>query len=241
MRVQPPLQNPRKLLTLWHLHYSFGRNALVYGIVSHHMPADMNIFTRRQIMKFGAAGLALAASSRASTSAFPDQIPPVLLENARAALRVHRSRLIHTDRIGIVDFSRPSSAPRFFLLDMENGQASTHLVAHGRGSDPAHTGWVQSFSNVPGSHASSSGAYVTADVYQGAHGRSMRLEGLDTVNSNVEARAIVIHAAWYVTSEMARDTGMIGRSEGCFAVSDGSRDAVLAQLGAGRLIYAGKG
>lgn len=59
--------------------------------------------------------------------------------------------------------------------------------------------------------------------------------------SNVEARAIVVHAAWYVSSELAQSTGMIGRSQGCFAMTANSRDAVMAQLGAGRLIYADKG
>lgn len=155
-------------------------------------------------------------------------------------MRQHRSRLSHTDRIGIVDFSQPSSAPRFFVVDTATGQLTTHLVAHGRGSDPAHTGWVQRFSNAPGSYASSEGAYVTADAYQGAHGPSMRLEGLDSLNSNVRARAIVVHAAWYVSPEMARSTGMIGRSEGCFALSEPSRAVVMAQLGNGRLIYADK-
>jgi hypothetical protein len=34
--------------------------------------------------------------------------------------------------------------------------------------------------------------------------------------------------------------GMLGRSEGCFAVSHASLDEVLTRLGPGRLIYAGK-
>jgi hypothetical protein len=200
----------------------------------------MDTLSRRQLMKFGAAELAIAASGRAFASPPMGQVSPALLGRARAALREHQSRLTHIDRIGIVDFSQPSSAPRFFVVDIASGQSSAHLVAHGRGSDPAPTGWVQRLSNVPGSNASSAGAYVTGDVYQGAHGRSMRLEGLDSLNSNVEARAIVVHAAWYVTPEMAQSVGMIGRSQGCFAMSPTSRDAVMSQLGAGRLIYADK-
>jgi hypothetical protein len=34
--------------------------------------------------------------------------------------------------------------------------------------------------------------------------------------------------------------GLLGRSEGCLAVSNSSLDVVLARLGPGRLIYAGK-
>lgn len=192
-------------------------------------------------MNFGITGLALCVSRRALAGAFPDIVSPALLARASVALHQHQGQLRHIDRIGIVDFSRPSNTPRFFIVDLATGQSTGHLVAHGRGSDPARTGWVQRFSNVPGSNASSAGAYVTGDAYEGAHGRSMRLEGLDAINSNVEARAIVVHAAWYVNAEMALNTGMIGRSQGCFAMSAKSRDAVMSQLGAGRLIYADKG
>lgn len=192
------------------------------------------------MMNLGATGLVVAATGRAWAAPASAQLSPALLNRACAALRQHRSRLSHTDRIGIVDFSRPSNAPRFFVVDTATGQVTTHLVAHGKGSDPAHTGWVQRFSNDPGSYASSAGAYVTADAYHGAHGPSMRLDGLDRVNSNVRDRAIVVHAAWYVNPEMARNTGMIGRSQGCFALSESSRVAVMAQLGNGRLIYADK-
>jgi L,D-transpeptidase catalytic domain len=201
----------------------------------------MDTITRRQLMTFGATGLVLAATGRAWAAPPQEQVSPALLSRARAALRLHQDRLSEIDRIGIVDFSRPSSAPRFFVMDVASGQTTAHLVAHGRGSDPLHTGWVQGFSNVPGSQASSEGSYVTGNTYQGAHGPSMRLQGLDAVNSNVEARAIVVHAAWYVSMEIARNSGMIGRSQGCFAMSTTSRDAVMAELGAGRLIYADKG
>lgn len=68
----------------------------------------------------------------------------------------------------------------------------------------------------------------------------MRLAGLDPENCNAENRAIVVHAAWYVTPEIATRTGMLGRSEGCFAVSSSSLGHVLDQLGAGRLLYAVK-
>ena len=114
------------------------------------------------------------------------------------------------------------------------------LVAHGRGSDPEHTGFLTMFSNQVGSAASSSGAYVTKDEYNGEHGRSLRLVGLDASNSNVEERAIVVHAAWYVSQDMISQHGKIGRSEGCFALSEDNLDIALNQLGGGRMIYADK-
>jgi hypothetical protein len=116
----------------------------------------------------------------------------------------------------------------------------SHLVAHGRGSDPAHTGWLERFSNEPHSYATSAGAFRTRDIYYGEHGRSTRLDGLDASNSNAAARAIVVHGAWYVSDDIARNRGALGRSEGCFAMAPSSIAEVLTSLGSGRLIYAGK-
>jgi len=165
---------------------------------------------------------------------------PGLLRRALAALEQHRERIVHRDIIGLADFSLPSRAPRFHLVALADGSASSHLVAHGRGSDPAHTGWLERFSNEPRSNATSSGAYLTGDRYVGAHGHSMRLDGLDPTNSNAASRAIVVHSAWYVSKQMARSRGALGRSQGCFAVSGSSLEEVMEQLGPGRLIYAGK-
>jgi L,D-transpeptidase catalytic domain len=196
-------------------------------------------------MKLGAGLAALAASGPSLAQMFSPasmaDLPPHILPQAMAALARHRARLAHTDRIGIVDFSRPSSAQRFFVVDLATGSTQPHLVAHGRGSDPAHTGWTRRFSNEPGSFASSAGSFVTGSEYHGHHGRSMRLSGLDAENCNAESRAIVVHAAWYVSPEIATSTGMLGRSEGCFAVSSASLDQVLDRLGPGRLLYAARG
>lgn len=162
------------------------------------------------------------------------------LAAVRAALASHAGRILHRDRVGIADFSLASREPRFFLVDLLGGTATAHLVAHGRGSDPAHLGWVERFSNEPGSAASSSGAYLTGEEYVGQHGRSRRLVGLDPTNDNAEARAIVIHAAWYVAPRMIAEHGKLGRSEGCLAFADDDLPTMLDLLGPGRLIVAGK-
>jgi hypothetical protein len=167
-------------------------------------------------------------------------VPPTLLHRALDALERHRERVAHRDVIGIADFSLPSRVPRFHLLNLLDGSSSTHLVAHGRGSDPTHTGWLERFSNEPRSQATSAGAYRTDTLYVGEHGRSMRLEGLDPSNDKAAARAIVVHGAWYVSDEIVAHFGMLGRSEGCLAVSNPSLDMVLSTLGPGRMIYADK-
>jgi hypothetical protein len=187
------------------------------------------------------AGLTAATLGRArdrNAPPAPAAVAPTLLERALAALERHGGSIEHRDVIGVVDFSLHSRAPRFHVLNLADGTATSHLVAHGRGSDPAHTGWLERFSNEPRSHATSAGAYRTGDLYTGEHGRSMRLDGLDATNDNAASRAIVVHGAWYVSNEIVSHFGMLGRSEGCFALASSSLDEVLIRLGPGRLIYA---
>jgi hypothetical protein len=211
------------------------------------------LLSRRQMIEAGAAAGAFAAMSSPLLAAVAEplrtvparprvMVDPVidssLVARARAAFDRHRNSLDHIETVGIVDFAKASGEPRFFLLDTNTGRVSRHLVAHGRGSDPAHTGFLQRFSNQPGSEASSNGAYVTGDYYPGHYGRAMRVKGLDASNSNAESRAIVVHSAWYAEPDVLASNGRLGRSEGCFAMSHASLQEVLARLGPGRFLYA---
>lgn len=201
-------------------------------------------------MRFGASigrrgflGLALAGAAFAATplrAMAATGVDPRLMARALAALESHRSKIAHADLIAIADFSQASRDKRFHLVDLVSGASTAMLVAHGRGSDPAHSGWLERFSNADGSFASCNGGFVTGGEYVGKHGRSMRLGGLDASNCNAEARAIVIHTAPYVTEAMARDTGKIGRSQGCFTLTEADLGQVLARLGPGRFLYADK-
>lgn len=163
-----------------------------------------------------------------------------LFAAAREGLARTASQIAKTDVVGVADFNNPSRNARFHLLDMRGGSVTSLLVAHGRGSDPDHSGWLKRFSNAPGSAATSEGAYLTGDYYEGKHGRSMRLHGLDAGNSNALSRAIVVHGAWYVSPQMIKDHGMLGRSEGCFAFCETDLGQVMTRLGPGRLIVAGR-
>jgi L,D-transpeptidase catalytic domain len=201
------------------------------------------VYSRRFFINLALAGLACGPAAPrlalGQTQPVDGQIDPRLLRRALDALEQHYESISYRDFIGVVDFSLPSRAPRFHLVNLADSSVRSHLVAHGRGSDPAHTGWLERFSNEPRSHATSAGAYRTDSLYVGAHGRSMRLEGLDLTNSNALARAIVVHGAWYVNEELIGHTGVLGRSEGCFAVADSSLPEIITRLGPGRLIYAG--
>jgi len=168
----------------------------------------------------------------------PAGIDPQLFARAKAALDQHR--IAARDTIAIADFSQPSADPRFHLVDLMSGNVDSFRVAHGRGSDPAHSGFLERFSNDFGSYATSNGAYVTGDYYDGKYGLSMKVKGLDWSNNNAEPRAIVIHNAWYAEDDMIPLHGMLGRSEGCFAMSRKSQFEVMRRLAGGRMIYADK-
>jgi hypothetical protein len=223
---------------------------------------------RREMLRLGAMGAAGAILSSAASSsvlpgvlmpaaanpavpnpyapltaqplvpAAPVGIDPQLFARAKAALDSHQ--VWPRDTIGIADFSKPSSEPRFFVVDLASGNVESHLVCHGRGSDPDHSGFVERFSNDFGSYATSNGAYVTSDYYDGKYGLSLRVRGLDWSNSNAEPRAIVIHNAWYAEPDMIPLHGKLGRSEGCFAMSRQSQYEVMRRLAGGRMIYADK-
>ena len=182
----------------------------------------------------------LVAQSRVQvlTPSAPAGIDPQLFARAKAALDQHG--IYARDTIAIADFSQPSSEPRFHVVDLASGQVESHRVCHGRGSDPAHSGYLERFSNDFGSYATSNGTYVTGDYYDGKYGLSMKVRGLDWSNNNAEARAIVIHNAWYAEPDMIPLHGMLGRSEGCFAMSRDSQYQVMRKLAGGRMIYADK-
>lgn len=163
-----------------------------------------------------------------------------VLAAARDALNRAARAPDHADVVAIADFSLPSSLPRFHFADMVAGQVHSFLVAHGRGSDPQHDGFLKGFSNVEGSEATSRGSYLTAAWYEGRHGLSIRLDGIEADNSNAMARAIVIHPAWYAAPEMLARQGILGRSDGCFAMNPADYPAALWQLGQGRLLHADK-
>lgn len=168
-------------------------------------------------------------------------IAPALLPRALAALDAHAAMVADRSVIGLVDFSVPSRLPRLHIVDLAGGRVlSSHLVAHGRGSDPANSGWAERFSNRIGSEASSSGSFVVGETYFGRHGRSRRVIGLDPDNDRAEVRGIVIHAADYVAPDFAERYGRIGRSQGCFAVAHAEIDPVLDRLGSGRFLFAAR-
>lgn len=217
---------------------------------------------RRDLIRGGlAAGATLALPARALADnltaafdqAFVKPAPPAsvpakpfdvsayqrkVLEIARREIEKAGGKVWRRDIAGIADFAQQSAQPRFHFANLENGTVRSFFVAHGRGSDPEHSGWLQSFSNVMGSNATSRGAYLTCEWYNGKYGTSIRLEGLDRDNSQALQRAIVMHPAAYAAPSMIATYGKLGRSEGCFAMAPEQFNEALWHLSGGRLLYA---
>ncbi len=208
---------------------------------------EQPLITRRSALGLAVVGGALLATGvRAATSplnqinAAASGVDPGLCDRAFTALSLHRRSIWANDIVAIADFGSSSAAPRFHLIDLVRGETTTLLVAHGAGSDPLDSGFLQEFSNRYGSNATSQGAFVTAERYTGIHGVSRRLTGLDPTNNNARTRDVVIHAANYVSTDKIASEGKIGRSNGCFAFAECDIAQVLARLGNGRLLYAGR-
>lgn len=172
-------------------------------------------------------------------TAMADSVPkiqglePALLSAALDARSKLAPAAVSDRLITIIDYREPSGEPRFHLVDLVEPSVETLLVAHGRGSDPDHDGFADTFSNTPDSKMSSLGGFVTGETYYGRHGLSLRLHGLEPRNDLAEARAIVIHGADYAHEGRA----VLGRSWGCPALSQSDAQRVIPMIKGGSFLY----
>jgi hypothetical protein len=149
-----------------------------------------------------------------------ENLRPEVLELALAAYTEGIEKGYFTrERLAVIDYTLPSYEKRLWVIDMKTETVLfEEIVAHGMGNPRGSGGDMETakdFSNRIGSRKSSLGLFVTAETYQGRHGYTLRLDGLEAgVNDNARERLIVIHSAPYVTADRA-DDHMVGRSWGC--------------------------
>ena len=138
--------------------------------------------------------------------------------------------------ISIIDFSKPSSQKRLFVIDLTNCKVLFNTyVAHGAQSGKEY---ANQFSNVPESNKSSLGFYETQGTYMGGNGYSLRLQGVEKgINDNANKRDIVIHGADYVDESFIRSQGYIGRSWGCPALPQRLHKAIIDVIKNGTCLY----
>ena len=141
-----------------------------------------------------------------------------------------------SDRLAVIDYSKPSTEPRLWVFDLAQRRLLYHeLVAHGRNSGE---NLATSFSNTPESWQTSLGLFRTRNTYSGRNGYSLRMEGLEPgINDHAMSRALVIHGADYVNPVFASRQGRIGRSHGCPAVSNAIARPLIDTLKDGQYLF----
>lgn len=147
-----------------------------------------------------------------------------------------KGQILNQRYLTIADFSKPSSAKRLFIIDMEKMELVLQtLVAHGRNSGKL---FAEKFSNKNQSNQSSLGFYITGDIYNGKHGISLRLNGIESgINDKALQRAIVLHGADYVSDLTVQKQGYIGRSLGCPAVPQNEVNGIIQTIKGASLLY----
>ncbi|WP_397448023.1 murein L,D-transpeptidase catalytic domain family protein [Pseudomonas sp. NA-150] len=190
------------------------------------------------LLLVGCMNSALAESLEAALAkAAPSANPKVI------ALAVHASQCkalndpAPAQRLAVIDYSRPSTEQRLWVFDLARRTLLfQELVAHGRSSGE---NLATSFSNDDDSKSTSLGLYRTQAAYDGHNGYSLRMQGLEPgFNDNALARDIVIHGAPYVSADLARSNGRIGRSWGCPAVRPEIARPLIDALKDGQLVLA---
>ena len=191
-----------------------------------------------------AVAILCAVSAHADTdfSRLLAQAPGLHAQALRQALdAVHRAanrgQVRRSDLLTVIDYSIRSSEPRLFVFDLKRDKLLfRELCAHGKSSGGDIADF---FSNDPGSEATSLGLFVTGDTYIGHNGYSLKLRGISPgLNDMAEARAIVLHGAYYVSKEAIKVLGRLGRSWGCPAVRTEIAHKLIDTIRGGSAIFA---
>jgi hypothetical protein len=161
-------------------------------------------------------------------------VPDKPLRQAVTYFKLHKNLFSNKNYLVVIDYTQSAATKRMYVINMKTGAVERHLVAAGAGSDPNKDGRADRFGNSNRTHETSLGVFRTAEIYNGKHGRSLRLDGLSKTNSNARARAIVVHGAKYVDE----DRDHTGRSWGCPAVDPDVINKLIGQVKGGAMIYA---
>jgi hypothetical protein len=136
----------------------------------------------------------------------------------------------------VVDFQKSSTQKRIWVLDMKNKKVLYNTyVAHGRGSGEEY---AEQFSNEAQSFMSSLGFYVTQEPYEGKHGVSLKINGLDdNYNTAALERNVVVHGADYVSEAFIKARGRLGLSHGCPALPVTQTQEIIDLIKGGTAMY----
>lgn len=149
---------------------------------------------------------------------------------------LQKKMISRSNYLTVCDLSQSSKQKRLYIIDIENNELVIHTyVAHGKNSGGEY---ANSFSNKPESLQSSLGFYITSNTYMGAHGLSLRINGVDPgFNDKALERTIVIHGAAYVDAARAKAGIFMGRSWGCPAVPQKESANIITTIKNGTCLF----
>ena len=200
-------------------------------------PASFPVTASTSVATPVAAELDRVASRLAEAA--PAASREVLHLAARAMACALRNPAFGVDpqRLGVIDYSRPSTEPRMWVFDLARHRLLfEEWVAHGRNSGDNLTA---RFSNREGSYMTSLGGFTAQETYMGGNGYSLRLRGLEPgFNDQARQRAIVIHGAPYVSQQLIDSQGRLGRSLGCPAVRPAIARSLIDTIRNGSFVFA---
>ncbi|MBB4805379.1 hypothetical protein HNP38_000651 [Chryseobacterium defluvii] len=151
-------------------------------------------------------------------------IPCSKIESQETAIHLPKSKILeiknyvkgkkyNQDLAVFINFKIHSGKYRYFVYDLKNDKVLQQaVVAHGSGSVVQNSNTL-AFSNIEGSYQSSLGKYEIRESYVGKFGKSYRLQGLDSTNSNAMQRAIVLHSYYCIPDKESEQPACL--SLGC--------------------------
>jgi L,D-transpeptidase catalytic domain len=146
-----------------------------------------------------------------------DLASPGLKSHLDEAIKYAQENGYSTEYFFFVDMGISSGKVRFFVYDMNKDSiALVGLVAHGSCNKQSLE--EPKFSNTPNCGCSSLGKYKVGPSYRGEFGKSYRLFGLESSNSNAFKRCIVLHGFDPIPDEEIYPKSLCN-SFGCLMVS----------------------
>jgi L,D-transpeptidase-like protein len=176
---------------------------------------EKKVFASTTVSTFETEATTVYRSLNANNFSLPDM--ESFAQGLQGFYELKAKGVIKKDILTLIDFSKSSNTKRLWVIDLSTNTILFHsLVAHGRNSGEE---FANAFSNAAESYKSSLGLYVTGEIYNGKHGSSLKLDGMEKgVNSSARARGVVMHAADYVSESFIKNNHRLGRSQGCPAL-----------------------
>jgi hypothetical protein len=174
----------------------------------------------------------------------------------KRAIKISRESVFpKKDALAVFDISQPSSKKRLYVLDFKSAQITAHFAAHGRDNGPnaratKFKGFQTDLDMVPlgplkTAHSEVMDHYKTiVDRYDRTVYPNMivvGLEGTTSYNNYINRTPPfkwIIHPNWYTTAGFrAKNSGMLGRSNGCITVDPVENNQLITRLQDGALVY----